>query len=359
MAIDFTSPGASANDAITKFLIQRALYQRQQMLDAQSHDEKLKADDIASGDLKLRQGQEARIAGAQAETIKDAENQRNFTRANTISENALPGDAVDDPTRSLLTTQGFGGQMTKVPGIVAQGPQTGTDDNGVPQYQVNQSPDSYTMRGGSKYLSARAAEDARAAQAAATAAAAKDRADADRASRDQNAADALAGRADSQGLRNQLTEMQIQGMQDKRDATAKAQGDAANAVKTSRQGVRDLAQSILSDPALDGITGALQGRRDTFFDGKAIDEKTRLDQLIGQLSLQARGQMKGQGQISDFEGRLLANAVSAIDRAAGPEEVKKHLREIISSFSGDAPSSGPSTNTAGGTGGGFRVVGVR
>jgi hypothetical protein len=69
--------------------------------------------------------------------------------------------------------------------------------------------------------------------------------------------------------------------------------------------------------------------------------------------------MKGQGQVSDFEGRMLASAVSAIDRAAGPEVVKKHLQEIVDAFAGDAPNQGPQTTTAPSGGSSFRVLGSR
>lgn len=162
-------------------------------------------------------------------------------------------------------------------------------------------------------------------------------------------------------LRNDLLRLQAEAAQGKIDAGKQAQADASKAVSGGRAEVRDLAQSLLNDPALDGITGSIEGRRDTFFDGKAIDAKRRLDQLVGKLSLESRGKMKGQGQVSDYEGRLLSNAVSAIDRSAGPEIVKQHLREIVDAFSGDVPRNEPTTNTGGGTpkAGGFRVVGVR
>ena len=162
---------------------------------------------------------------------------------------------------------------------------------------------------------------------------------------------------ETQGLRNDMLRIQMQQAEDKLEAGRKAQADQQAAVGNGRADVRDLAQSLLDDPALEGITGAIEGRRDTFFQGSAVDAKRRLDQLVGKLSLESRGKMKGQGQISDFEGRLLQNAVSAIDRAAGPEVVKKHLQEIVDAFSGDAPQSGPAAPAAGGSS--FRVIGVR
>lgn len=364
---DFKSVGGEAGNAIQAFIIQRAIQARQQQQDAVAKQERDDQAKRQADDLKLRQdaqllrrATEEREAGAQRNQQDDLANQREFTRATTIADRAMPGDVADPETAALLQKQGLGGQVKKVPGVVSQGTFKGNDENEIPQYDVSKSPDSFTMRGGSQYIAARTAADERSAEHDKDLNAKETQGEADRQLRELIARMSASTSAESAGLRNDLLKIQTQMAQDKLDAGRKATTDAAGAVKTSRSSVRDMAQSLLDDPALDGITGPVSGRRDTFFEGTAVDAKKRLDQLVGQLSLQARGQMKGQGQISDFEGRLLQNAVSAIDRAAGPEEVKKHLKEIVDAFSGDAPQNGPATNdTATAKPSGFRVVGVR
>jgi hypothetical protein len=362
----FVSPGAMAGNAIQEFLMQRALHERQAMLDQQNQQERARNNEqqdrglgLQERQLALSQQQEARVAEAQAHAEKDAENQRQFSRATTISENAMPGDQADEQTRALLTAQGYGGQLKKMPGIYAQGALESTDENNIPTYGViEQAPESYQMRGGSKYLAARTAADERAAEGEKNRDAATERADSDRQTRELIARMSASGSAETRALANELKRIQITTAQDKLDATQKTRTDAASAVSGGRSEVRDLAQSLLDDPELSGITGPVQGRRDTFFTGTAVDAKKRLDQLVGKLSLESRGKMKGQGQISDFEGRLLANAVSAIDRAAGPEIVKKHLQAVVDAFKGDAPSDG-ATSGAPPAKSSFRVVGVR
>lgn len=354
----FTSSGAAGGNAIVQFLMQRAMQQRQASQDAVAQQEREQQAKEHAAELELRKGQERRIAEAQKATMDDLANQREFGRATTISENAMPGDPADETTRGLLEKQGYGGQVKKVPGVVSQGAFQGNDESGIPQYNVNQSPDSFQMRGGSKYLAQQEAERARAAEAEKTRTDVDARGESDRALRLLIAEMAASGKAGQSDLSNQLKQIQIDREREKLDTAKQTRDAAGNAVKTSRATVRDMAQSLLDDPALDGITGSFEGRRDTFFEGHAVDAKRRLDQLVGNLSLQARGQMKGQGQISDFEGRLLSNAVTAIDRAAGPEVVKKHLKEIVDAFSGDAPRDEPTKTPAPG-GGSFRVVGVR
>lgn len=189
MALQFTSGGAEASNAIQKFLMERAVQQRQAQLDALDKQKQQQDEARMADDLKLRQQQEQRVAEQQKATLADAENQRQFSRANTIAENALPGDAVDASTQQLLQGQGFGGQLKKIPGVVSQGAQLGTDENGVPQYDVSQTPDSVQMRGGSKYMAARTAADERAAQAT--------QAETDREAEAQRQRDFLATQADA------------------------------------------------------------------------------------------------------------------------------------------------------------------
>lgn len=332
----FTSPGAMAGNAIEQFLVQRALQQRQQQMDALAQQQQEAEIGQRDQQLHLQQEQERRIAEAQRQQQSDLEQERQFRRAGTIAENALPGDQVDDPTRALLTQQGYGGQMAQVPGVLMQGPLQEGEER-------PSSPDNYQMRGGSKYLNQRAAEDARAALAEENRAAADERAQHDRELRELIARMQASGSAESRSLSNELKRLQISMAGDKIEAGQKAKGDAATAVKTGRQTIRDLAQGLYDDSDLDAIAGGFAARMPTVREN-SVDAEARLKQLISQLSLESRGKLKGQGQISDYEAKILANAASAIDLKAGAKNVKTHLKEIIDAFQGDAPNAGPTTS---------------
>jgi hypothetical protein len=148
--------------------------------------------------------------------------------------------------------------------------------------------------------------------------------------------------------RNRLAEIGATGDQARRTqavrpptaAEAKAALEAktqANTTAETRRQIRALAQTILNDPALPGITGPIAGRRETFFEGPSVGAKRNLDQLLNSLALNERSKLKGSGAISNFETEMLMRAVSAIDRAAGDKIVKQHLQDIVTAFEGDAP----------------------
>lgn len=180
-------------------------------------------------------------------------------------------------------------------------------------------------------------------QADANRASAKERSDADRQMRETIAHMSNSNSVETRALGNQLKQLQIQAQQDKLDAARSDRGRAEKERIAGRTDVRDLAQSILDDPSLSSITGALDARTPNLLPG-SVDVQARLDQLKNKLSLAGRSQMKGQGQISDFEGRMLASAMTAIDPRAGSENVKKYLRQIIDVM-GDDNTSGNSGNT--------------
>jgi hypothetical protein len=128
-----------------------------------------------------------------------------------------------------------------------------------------------------------------------------------------------------------------------RDATADRQVEqktqATAAAASTRQQIRDLAQGLIDDPALDHISGPIAGRTVDILPG-SVDAARRLQQLTSLLSLESRSKLKGQGAVSDFEGKMLSNSVSAIDRRAGASNVKKHLQEIVTALAGDSPKAG-------------------
>lgn len=362
MAYGFTSPGAAGANAIQEFLLQRAMQERQAMLDSLAVEKQRESEQQAQAELTLRQQQEQRVAEAQQQSQADMEKERQFRRASTIATTGVPG-VIDPNTAGLLRNEGYGGLVTEGP--VQQGSFLGNDANDIPQYDVV--PGVLQFAGGSQYQNARVAEQARADAATQAQAAASERAAADRASREQTAAEANATREEiarmgaqnagaTRELQNELTRMRIDTEREKADAAKQTRTDQATGVANTRSQIRDLAQSLITDPELAGITGPIEGRRDTFLTGGAVDAKRRLDQLLGMLSLESRSKLKGQGTVSDFEGKMLERAVSAISRAAGPEITKQHLKEILDAFQGDKPQIG-SAAPAGGSS--FRVVGVR
>ena len=99
---NFGSEGAAGYDALQEELMRRDLARRQALLDERAQQEEEENRRIRSADLKLRQDREARDAAEQRETRTNLEHERDFRRASTISENALPGDPVDAETKALL-----------------------------------------------------------------------------------------------------------------------------------------------------------------------------------------------------------------------------------------------------------------
>lgn len=189
---------------------------------------------------------------------------------------------------------------------------------------------------------ARATEAFRREESAATRAANKERYDSDRELKEMIAAAQAGNTATSRALADELRRIQIAQAEEKLEGTRRERRDVTTAVAASRSELRELAQGLIDDPALDEITGSIEGRRSTFVKGRNVDALRRLEQVVNKLSLESRSKLKGQGAISDSETKMLANAVAAIDRAAGPEIVRKHLKAIVDAFAGDAPGAGGS-----------------
>lgn len=54
----------------------------------------------------------------------------------------------------------------------------------------------------------------------------------------------------------------------------------------------------------------------------------QVDNVMQQLALAARGQLKGQGQVSDFEGKMLRDAQTALKLNMSPAQAKKELTKV-------------------------------
>jgi hypothetical protein len=336
----FVSPGGMAGNAIEQFLMQREQQERMRILDAL--EQKAQADRVRLSETELAQrGQQ--IAGLNAD--RDAqraymEEERGFRRANTIAENALPDDAVDPETAALLQQHGLGGQIRKVPGVVSQGAQIGEED-GIPLYDVTTSPEQMRMRGGSRYLNARAAEEARAGQAAEAQRAQAERAAADRAAADERANESnqtrmmIAGMG--QGNANATSALQQQILQQRIDAENQKQQDKAESDRRSRDAARVTSGAtidVLKELAdfdeqgratLKSGTANLYGARipglglipgtDTANAQGAMDRlKGRvIVDLLNEMKNQSRTGATGFGALSGPELRLLENAASELN----------------------------------------------
>lgn len=371
----FTSPGADAGQAIQQFLVQRAMQQRQAEMDARAQEREAAQLAHQGEELKLQQAQEKRAAEAQKTQTADLQNQREFTKATTIANAALPGDAVDQPTREMLGRQGYGGQIKQVPGIVAQGAFQGNDAQDIPQYDVTKTPDSYAMRGGSQYLSARAAADERAAESDKTRTAASERADSDRAMRLTIAELMKSNSAESHALANQLTQLRIDAEKTKQEDAKTAATNKRTAVRQPAQDALDLIDTIIDPtsgallPGVSGVVGAKSGAG--WIPGTdAASAITRIDRLKSLMDLDVIAQMKAQsktgatgfGAMSAPELKILEDAAARLNRsqseAAFTEELarlKEKLQRVV------AEPDGAPTNTGAPApgGGGFRVVASR
>lgn len=114
-------------------------------------------------------------------------------------------------------------------------------------------------------------------------------------------------------------------------------------LKASGKTVSDASSEIISvvDKLLaqdtKPITGAVQwgNIRGT----KAKQKQALYDQLKGMLSFNNRAQLKGSGAISDFEFKVLGQAVSALNQDARDEDFRATLQELRTKLSGGDQSS--------------------
>ena len=364
---DFTSPGAAAGNAIQQFLMQRFVQQRQAQMDALARQAQEEEQKQKAAELELRTGQERRIADAQKAQMADVENERAFRRAGTIADRALPGDPVDAPTRELLTAQGFGGQVQKTPGIMV--PMLGT----APGSDAPLQPEGYAMRGGSQYLSARAAADERAAQAKETAAArAAQAADATAsrealtregiASRAAIAAGANAGTAETRVLRNQFLEQQITAAADKQAEAKAAAANKRNAVKQPAQEALTLIDEIEAEPGFSSAVGARIPGSGLISGSPAATAIAKIDRLKALLDLDVIAQMKAQsrtgatgfGSMSAPELKILEDAAARLGRNQSEASFKAELGRLREKL--QRVVAEPETASAPTGGSSFRVV---
>jgi hypothetical protein len=84
--------------------------------------------------------------------------------------------------------------------------------------------------------------------------------------------------------------------------------------------------ALLADDRYKSISGVTQTGSIPF-----VGDRTAVglyDQLQGLLKLGIRGLIKGQGQVSDYEGRILADAASSLSRLTGEKQMKQALLKV-------------------------------
>jgi hypothetical protein len=118
---------------------------------------------------------------------------------------------------------------------------------------------------------------------------------------------------------------------------AQAAGEAAKAAQATAQRAIDLAKSIRDDPALPAITGNIQGNLPAgiplLTGGQAgTDLNARVNQLKGQVFLEAFEALKGGGTITELEGLKAERAMARLERAQSVEAYQEALDDFVSAI---------------------------
>lgn len=85
---------------------------------------------------------------------------------------------------------------------------------------------------------------------------------------------------------------------------------------------------LLNTPELANIMGPVNQYLGGNFGGPAATAKNQFEQVKNMLTLNNRAKLKGQGAVSDFEGKMIEKAASALGRNLSYEEGKKQLIQI-------------------------------
>lgn len=113
-------------------------------------------------------------------------------------------------------------------------------------------------------------------------------------------------------------------------SSAAAQEKEADEIQESL----DLITQIRNDPARETSTGPFQGRGLGMLSG--IEGYTRFqslhDNLVSKMQLAQAGKLKGQGQISNEERKMLANAATALKMRLGDQDYLNELAKVEQFF---------------------------
>jgi flagellar protein FlgJ len=114
------------------------------------------------------------------------------------------------------------------------------------------------------------------------------------------------------------------------------QAEAAAAMPFKRLAFDELSSrvdKIINDKTLEELQGKWnQFKPDWLLSQDAVNVKTKIDQLGGDAFLQAREQLKGGGQITDYEGQKAEQALARMSRAQDADELRAALRDFKSAM---------------------------
>ncbi len=113
-------------------------------------------------------------------------------------------------------------------------------------------------------------------------------------------------------------------------SAGKAKGEAETKFKGAAPGLENsirLVDEVINHPSLESAVGPIQGRLPSFTSG-ARDFDERVEQLKGQSFLAARAELKGGGQITDYEGQRAENALIRASQAKSEEDFKAAMMEF-------------------------------
>ncbi len=99
--------------------------------------------------------------------------------------------------------------------------------------------------------------------------------------------------------------------------------------------------NILADPNIDSVFGLTNMIGRSIPGTPAYTLSSQVNNVIQQAALAERGKLKGQGAVSDFEGKMLKEAVTALKLNQNPEDAKKalvKLRGAVTTSSGGSAS---------------------
>ncbi len=116
---------------------------------------------------------------------------------------------------------------------------------------------------------------------------------------------------------------------------------ARNATSSGNLAIVNSINNLLENPKLDNISGFIGQTGITSLFGKAKTAKTDYENVISNLQLTAAKLLQGQGQVSNFERDILANAAAAINRGQEDKDFQNSLvklRGVLTTSSGlEAP----------------------
>ena len=142
-----------------------------------------------------------------------------------------------------------------------------------------------------------------------------------------------------QGVKMQ-TEPMIQGeiVRSKMGVQNELEKEKSNNTNLQKLSIADEIYKSLSDSDL----GKIYGKYEQFYpewarSQEGVDMIKRRDQLMGMLALGARGELKGQGQITDQEQQILNKSLATLESPnISPELARKALDEAMSTLYGNA-----------------------